>query len=46
MEIISLGRAGFQCTNLHIKTAQERDSARGGVEGELGNEGCFLFDFP
>jgi hypothetical protein len=27
MESISLGPAGFQYTHLHIKTAQERDSA-------------------
>lgn len=43
--------AGFQYAHLHIKTAQERDSAQGwggeGLqkEGGQGNEGCFIFSF-
>lgn len=48
------GPAGFQYAHLHIKTAQERDSAQGWVgvggeglqkEGGQGNEGCFIFSF-
>lgn len=40
------GPAGFQYTNLHIKTAQERDSAQGGAEeGGQGKEGYFIFSF-
>lgn len=49
------GPAGFQYAHLHIKTAQERDSAQrgwgGGGEGlhekgVQGNEGCFIFCTP
>lgn len=38
------GPAGFQCAHLHIKTAQERDSAQGGWGAAEGREGRVMKD--